>query len=293
MLPITRVNLDNICCTCLVDVRPTNLSIKNVYIVNEDTNLLKVLQATAYVTVLKYPQNLKFIYNYSRKLCQKCFWKAQDSYQFLEKIVKSTARLKDLLVNDLNKTGKDVKKLRNCCRICLNRQRGQRYEDNKKYLKWLQDFSGMEDEEQLYKNKHFPTQLCSICLENLHDVEIFLLLSTFSFEYIASEIDKDCESQDGSKDIGYNELSQKDLMVVNESSPLQNLNKGVQEEQKDGKKHFTDSPVYSTVVEGSFIDENHFAIKEKEDEDDIHYDFVENIKSTWKKSTFHKFAKAS
>ena len=312
MLPITRVNLNNICCTCLIDVRRTRFAKDKVHIINKDPNLLKVLQATAYVTVLKDTKNLKFIDDYSQKLCQRCFSKAQYSYHFLEIIRKSTSRLKDLLVSDLNNTGTDVKRLKYCCRICLTRQRGenhQRNEDYKKYLKWLQDFSGIEDDEHLNNNKQFPKQLCGICLKKIQTAEIYLLLSTFAFEYIASEIDKECKSENVSKDISDNKLPQKELMIVDKSSATQKFNKGVQEdvfmikyeeegtqyqetvilnnevfetnnlpedsnEQKGGKNHFTDISVYSNIVDGFTTNENHFSLKKEEYEDDIDYDFV-------------------
>ena len=312
MLPITRVNLNNICCTCLMDVRRTKFTKDKVHVINKDPNLLKMLQETAYATVLKDIKNLKFTGDYSQKLCQRCFSKAKDSYHLLEKVRQSSARLKDLLLSDLDTSGTEMKKLKNCCRICLIRQRGQKYhrrEKYKKYLKWLQDFGGIEDEEQLTNNKPFPKQLCITCMKKIYIAEKYLLLSTFAFEYIASEIDKECrKSQNINKDTGDNVLPQKEL-IVDESLTTQNFNKDVQEEvfmikyeeegtqyqetvilnnkvfeiknlpkdsneQKDGKNHFTDISVYSTAIEGLSSSENQFSLKKEEYEDVIDCDFV-------------------
>lgn len=203
MLPVTRANLEHICCVCLLDIRPSRFTQK-VYDVKEEKNISKILKLTAHITILKNPINQKYIYDYCRKICEICFVKTQYSFFFREKIVASTATLKELLEsNDLN--NQDVERLQYFCRICLNRQTSKDVKNLKMiHLNWLKNCSGIRytsiidteafrikegtniNEIATINDAQFPQQLCQICLKKLQNVEEFRKLATQSFEYMIS-----------------------------------------------------------------------------------------------------------
>ncbi|KAM7349228.1 uncharacterized protein ACRADG_008248 [Cochliomyia hominivorax] len=202
MLPVTRANLDHICCICLMDIRPSVFT-QNVYDVKGEKNMSKVLKLTAHITVLKNPINQRYINDYCRKICEICYLKTQYSYSFREKIIASTASVKELLesgeLDDL-----EVERLQYFCRICLNRQEITATTLDQKHFQWLKNCSGIRfnslvDMEKFriksgtnineiaeIDDKYFPRHLCSNCLKKLQNVEEFRKSATQSFEYMIS-----------------------------------------------------------------------------------------------------------
>ncbi|KNC28975.1 hypothetical protein FF38_13794 [Lucilia cuprina] len=204
MLPVARANLDHICCICLLDVRPSMFTQK-VYDVKEEKNMSKILKLTAHITILKNPMNQKYINEYCRKVCEICFLKTQYSYLFREKIMASTAAVKELLEgSELN--DQDIERLQYFCRICLNRQKTKSNAKclNMQHLKWIKDCSGIRFTSLIEMEKfrikegtnineiaeindaEFPHQLCANCLKKLTNVEEFRKSATQSFEYMIS-----------------------------------------------------------------------------------------------------------
>lgn len=216
MLPVTRANLDKICCICLVDIQESVFNQK-VYDVKEEKNLSKLLKLTAHITVLKNPLNLKYINDYCRKVCEICYLKAQYSFHFREKILASTVALKDLLENGSISEEEDVEKLQHFCRICLNRQNdtgNNNGEMNNKYLKLIKDCCGIRfsklretetfrikegtniNELVVINDEQFPKQLCRMCFKKLLNVDEFRSLATHSFEYMVSVMGDDSDVQE-------------------------------------------------------------------------------------------------
>lgn len=217
MLPVTRANLDKICCICLVDIDESVFT-KKVYDVKEEKNLSKLLKLTAHIAVLRNPLNLKYINDYCRKVCEICFLKAQYAFHFREKILASTVALKDLLENGSICKEEDLKKLHHFCRICLNRQKdtgNNNCKMNNKYLKMMKDCCGIRfstlRETEAFRIKEgtninelvvicdekFPKQLCRICLKKLLNVDEFRTLATHSFEYMFSVMGDESDIPEG------------------------------------------------------------------------------------------------
>ncbi|XP_065365027.1 zinc finger protein 652-like [Calliphora vicina] len=248
MLPVTRAHLDHICCICLLDIRPAIFTQK-VYDVKEEKNMSKILKVTAHITVLKNPMNQKYINDYCRKICEICFLKTQYSYFFREKIMASTAALKELLESDeLN--DEDIKRLQYFCRICLNRQNTKNNAKslNMQHLNWLKDCSGIRytsiidtekfrikegtniNEIAVINDTHFPQQLCQNCLKKLQNVEDFRKSATQTFEYMisvmgdASGPDDDLATQEIKQfreNVIWKEVPQTQPVAVNEISATQ------------------------------------------------------------------------
>lgn len=205
MLPVTRANLDHICCICLSDIRPFVFT-RTVYDVKQEKNMSRMLKLSAHITILKNPMNQKYINDYCRKICEICFVKVEFTYGFRQRIISSTASLKELIesgeLNDL-----DIERLQYFCRICLNRQESIANDANSlknEHLMWLKNCTGIRftslidndkfrlkegtniNEIAVIDDKHFPRQLCKVCFKKLQNVEGFRQSATQSFEYMIS-----------------------------------------------------------------------------------------------------------
>lgn len=242
MLPVTRANLDHICCICLSDIRPSVFT-RTVYDVKKENNMTKMLKLSAHITILKNPMNQKFINDYCRKVCEICYVKVQFTYGFRQRIIASIASLKELIESgELNEL--DIERLQHFCRICLNRQDNEMNNLKMEHLMWLKNCSGVRftsladnetfrlkegtniNEIAVVDDQHFPRQLCKVCIKKLQNVEGFRQSATQSFEYMISLMGDISVPEDDlvmqrlkkvKENVGINELQQPQLVFLSEN----------------------------------------------------------------------------
>lgn len=188
MLPVTRANLEYICCICMVDVRPKAYQ-GTAYDLSTNNELFRKLKLTSHISVLQNPRNVIMLKEYCKKVCTLCRNKITFAYEVRDKILAGCIVLKETIESEeLDELMSS--RLKYLCRICLCLQKtSSEVRLTAEIVKCIKDCTGLRyssyRESELIRLKEgtnlteildindngFPCQICKSCYRKLVNMD--------------------------------------------------------------------------------------------------------------------------